>query len=421
MRTLHAHRRHPHLIIWLLLCMLLASTGVLSAAVNASPADQTVAGDTKADEEAFARLITYLEQETARYGLDIKNNAYHYVILVSSMRTLTPAAVHMRGMVRGVINEYLVNDKDQLSIASYQMRLHPIEQYWQQLVTARLKEAAVGSLPDTPHDEGFIGGHDDHGAVLAALNTVAAEARPGTIVLLFTDMDVSQKPTGRPDIVLAKESPTYAADMASLGFQEIEPFYTYTGTAVTAEGRPGGSYSIYCRVFIPTQPTALAALDRPRMEQPPPDDEDKEIDDVVDDDQPNWPLIIALGLLIVVLGVAGYFLPKRRGSIQIENGDPPFVTVGRRPVYLVADDYAGSDGDEVVRLTHVSSEDIPGARKIAQMSMPLFGDIILIGCGQFRTSPRENRSQVIQKGIVNISIFDHQGDQVCDLTLKRTK
>lgn len=129
-----------------------------------------------------------LERAVDTAGRDVDTEAYHFVLLLNTVRTAGAGAHWARDVASHLLHDYLTVG-DRVSILPYQLTVRP-EAVWDQVFDRALAEDLYKKIPLEPMLP--VQGHDTEGAVLEAVQRL--EAPSSAIYITLSDSEASQRP-----------------------------------------------------------------------------------------------------------------------------------------------------------------------------------------------------------------------------------
>jgi len=229
-------------------------------------------------------------------GRDVDTEAFHFVLLLNTVRTAGAGAQWARDVASHLLRNYLTVG-DRVSIVPYQLAVRP-EAVWDQAFESVPADRLYRTIPLEPMQP--VLGHDTERAVLQAVQRLGSS--PNAIYITLSDSEASQRPLDhRWNETMQRE---WRRLVEGGALREAEKG-RITGIALDAQRRPHPA-TLYYRTYLPGQLEPLATgIKRPT----PPLIETGKKQEIVSprlDGQGVWPLVLGLLGAVAVLGALSY-------------------------------------------------------------------------------------------------------------------
>ncbi len=155
-----------------------------------------------------AELDRWLKDEVRRSGGDLENERYHFVVGFSTGHYGSDPvhAIAMRRLAFSLLNNGLAPG-DQVTPLGWEMKLWHTGDRIKLTEDPQTRAAFVDDVPYAPA-AGSRGGHDTERALYETLtNVVSKQEAPSTLVLLLTNTNQSQGPTGQRATLFGANNP----------------------------------------------------------------------------------------------------------------------------------------------------------------------------------------------------------------------
>ncbi len=355
---------------WKLHLLALALLGVMLCARGAGAASAPFP-------EFRAQLHTAL---LAQRGIDLDKNAFHFVILYTTMRTGEPANQLMRNVIHGLLESYLIGNGrqyDEISLAPYELHVRTDLAKWNQPFSHDKIGWWQKQIITYPENRAEKGGHDDEQALVDA---VAVNRHPGqTIYIILSDAEASAPPSDNvnyPLFTIQLKPSDWPSKLNELALDKIHSDSFTLDMPDSTRGNQVFPATMFYQVFAPKNLTPLFTPILREDPTPP---------------NPLWFLLILLPFLIYG---AWLMLPRR---VQVGGA---FGTVQIWQKTLIK-------GGEEAGPNAIPFPDAPTGTRVSTLVMNGLGEIRLRGEGFYGVRcGRERNTILVGSRLKDVFIYD---------------